>query len=64
VLTPPKMAQSISPILDNRPISLCYRVTTMIEMGMLDKAYDISRLAVLDEYRVDRDIVFICNSDI
>ncbi|CAH8269470.1 unnamed protein product [Arabidopsis lyrata] len=48
--------------IDDRPISLGYRVTAMIEMSMLDKASDLSRLAVLDKFRVDRDTVFICNS--
>ncbi|CAE6079922.1 unnamed protein product [Arabidopsis arenosa] len=48
--------------IDDRPISLRYRVTAMIEMSILDKASDLSRLAVLDECRVDRDTVFICNS--
>ncbi|EOA24131.1 hypothetical protein CARUB_v10017364mg [Capsella rubella] len=48
--------------MDDRPISLRHRVTTMIEMANLDKASKLSRLAVLDEFRVDSDTLFICNS--
>ncbi|EFH39210.1 hypothetical protein ARALYDRAFT_920938 [Arabidopsis lyrata subsp. lyrata] len=44
---------------DNRSISLRYRVTAMIEMSLLDKAANLSRLAVMDDFRVDRDTVFI-----
>ncbi|CAH8268038.1 unnamed protein product [Arabidopsis lyrata] len=40
---------------DNRSISLRYRVTAMIEMSLLDKAANLSRLAVMDDFRVDRD---------
>ncbi|EOA22964.1 hypothetical protein CARUB_v10003704mg [Capsella rubella] len=47
---------------DSRPLSLRYRVTAMIEMCNLDKASKLSRLAVLDELRVESDTVFICNS--
>ncbi|CAE6078407.1 unnamed protein product [Arabidopsis arenosa] len=48
--------------IDDRPISLRYRVTAMIEMSILDEASKLSRLAVLDKFRVDGDTVFICNS--
>lgn len=58
----PKLDTASIRDIDNRPISLRYRVTAMIEMSILDKASKLSRLAVLDEFRVDRDTVFICNS--
>ncbi|KAL1219197.1 Pentatricopeptide repeat-containing protein [Cardamine amara subsp. amara] len=58
----PKLDTDLSDYIDRRPISIRYRVTAMIEMSNLDEAWRISRLAVLDKYRVDRDTVFICNS--
>ncbi|XP_010473812.1 PREDICTED: pentatricopeptide repeat-containing protein At3g60960, mitochondrial [Camelina sativa] len=64
--TDPSSLRKLDPVsirdIDNRPISLRYRVTVMIEMSNIDKASKLARLAVMDELRVDRDTVFICNS--
>ncbi|KAF8092449.1 hypothetical protein N665_0415s0064 [Sinapis alba] len=48
--------------MDRRPISLRYRVTSMLELSNLDKAAAYSHHAVSEKYRVERDTVFICNS--
>ncbi|KAF8092446.1 hypothetical protein N665_0415s0061 [Sinapis alba] len=48
--------------MDRRPISLRYRVTSMLELSNLDKAAAYSHHAVSEMYRVERDTVFICNS--
>ncbi|KAF8108532.1 hypothetical protein N665_0108s0067 [Sinapis alba] len=58
----PKIDPNSDTYLDRRPISLRYRVSAMIEMSNLDEAARISRLAVSENLRVDRDTVFICNS--
>ncbi|CAL9236721.1 unnamed protein product [Arabidopsis halleri] len=43
--------------IDGRPISLRYRVNSMIELCQLDKAAEISRLAVLDRDRNDSVLI-------
>ncbi|KAH0852607.1 LOW QUALITY PROTEIN: hypothetical protein HID58_090802, partial [Brassica napus] len=48
--------------MDHRPISLRYRVTSMLELSNLDKAVEYSHHAVSEKYRFKRDTVFICNS--
>lgn len=58
----PKIDPNSRNCIDNRPISLRYRVSAMIEMSNLDEAASISRLAVSEELRANRDTVFICNS--
>ncbi|KFK35294.1 hypothetical protein AALP_AA5G266000 [Arabis alpina] len=55
-----KLPQNPNFFIDDRPISLRYRVSSMIELCELDKAAEISRLAVLERYR--NDAVFISNA--
>ncbi|CAN8287322.1 unnamed protein product [Cochlearia groenlandica] len=59
----PKLDRIPSSYIDNRPISLRYRVSAMIEMCNLDEASKLSRISVRGEdLRVDKDTIFICNS--
>ncbi|VVB06518.1 unnamed protein product [Arabis nemorensis] len=60
----PSSIPKINPVcnIDRRPISLRYRVTTMIELSNLEEAAKISHLAVSEKFRDDGDTVFICNS--
>ncbi|CAF1798621.1 hypothetical protein HID58_057960 [Brassica napus] len=49
-------------LVKGRPVSLLYRVLTMIELSDVDGAVELARLSVLKDDRGGHDTIFICNA--